>query len=169
MAKQFSEQLYRDFLGEIQNLFGKWRVAESTPFYDTGWTIHECRLTSHDLPDDEWVNVWVTARRRLREEKPMWPFDYEWYTDFETGTGRTSMGLAVQLGALVLSMQRFPWFLVEDRDAYLGENEPTEFRSEEAVLAHIGRVLAEHPERREWFRQRGMLDEHGSLLLPRQN
>jgi hypothetical protein len=166
MAEQFSEKPYREFIADIQNLFGKWSVTESTPFYDTGWIIHECRLESEGLPQDEWVGVWVSARRRLREEKPMWPFDYEWYTGFETGTGRTPLGLAVQLGALVLAMRKFPWVLVEDRDADIDDGEPTEFRSEEAVLAHLKRVLGRHPEGCEKLRRRGILDLNGSLLLP---
>ena len=46
MAEHFSEKPYREFIADIQNLFGKWSVTESTPFNDTGWTIHECRLES---------------------------------------------------------------------------------------------------------------------------
>lgn len=166
-AERFSEEHYRDFIAEAQGLFGSWRETESTPFSDTGWTIHECCLTSeNDVPNDEWVHVWVAAHRRVREEKPMWPFEYEWYINFETGSGRSLLGLAVQLGALILAMRGFPWFLVEDRDSGFDEDEPTQFRSEQAVLAHISRVLGEYPERIEWLRQRGLLDESGSLLLP---
>jgi hypothetical protein len=167
-AEQFSEKQHRDFIAEVQALFGSWRVTESTPFSNTGWTIHECCLSSEDgVADDEWVHVWVAAQRRVKGEKPMWPFEYEWYINFETGSGRSRLGLAVQLGTLVLAMRRLPWFLVEDRDCGFGEDEPTEFRSEEAILAHIRRVLGEYPERLEWLRQRGILDEKGSLVMPR--
>lgn len=166
-AEQFSETRHRGFIAEMQNLFGEWRVAESTPFSSPGWTIHECCITSEDdVPNDEWVHVWVAAHRRVKGEKPMWPFEYEWYINFETGSGRSVLGLAVQLGAVVLAMQRLPWFLVEDRDSFLGDGEPTEFRSHEAVLAHIRLVLTQNPERLDWLRQRGLLDQDGSLLVP---
>jgi hypothetical protein len=167
-AEKFSEKQHLNFIVKAQALFGSWTVSESTPFCDTGWTIHECCLTSeNDAPDDEWVRVWITARRRVEGEEPIRLFEYEWYIDFETSFGRSFLGLAVQLRALVLAMQMLPWFLVEDIDCSFGEAAPTEFRSEEAVLAHIRRVLAEHPEGLAWLGQRGLVDKHGSLLLPR--
>ena len=167
-AEPFSEKHYRAFIAELQGLFGRWMVTESAPFSETGWTIHECCLSSDNAvpDDDEWVNVWVAARRRVKGEKPMWPFEYEWFINFETSSGRSGLGMAVQLGALVLAMRRLPWFLVEDRDWFYGEGEPTEFRSEEAVVAHIRRVLGQSPERIEWLLQRGILDENGFLVLP---
>jgi len=168
MEQPFSEALYRDFIAEAQNLYGKWQVAEASPFHDAGWTIHECKLTSGDtLPNDEWVGVWVAACRHLRDEKPMWPFDYEWCTDFETGTGRTYLGLAVQLGALLLAMRNFPWSIVEDRDSGFEDDYPTLFRSEGAVLKHVARKLGQFPEACDWLQRRGVLDENGCLrLLP---
>ncbi len=166
MAEQFPEESYRQFLGEVQNLFGKWNVAESTPVYDTGWRIHGCRIKSQDLPFDESVSVFVDVSRRVKEVP--WNFDYEWYLSFETGAGRSALSLAVQLGAVLLAGQSFQFVLVADRDSCV-ENEPTEFRSREAVVEHIRRVLdGEFRESSVILQRKGIVSEDGYLLLPPQ-
>lgn len=81
-----------------------------------------------------------------RGDKRTWPFDYEWYLSLESSAGRTSLGIAVQLGAILLAMRKFDWIVFVDHDAWLGDNEPTEFRSRDAVVEHIKRVLVGHPQ-----------------------
>jgi hypothetical protein len=145
MKEPFSQDRYLAFLQEMQHLFGQWRVEESSAFAESGYGIHSCavRIGSTDWPVNERCSIWVDAKRHL---EGYWPFDYEWYLSLETSAGRTSFGIAVQLGAILLAMRKFDWTIFVDRDAWLGDNEPTEFRSKEAVVEHMKLVLAGHPE-----------------------
>ena len=73
----------------------------------------------------------------------------------------------VQLGALLLAAERFPWFVVVDRDSYIGESYPVEFRSKEALVEHIRRMLeVEHPEYLLILQQRGIIDDNCQFALP---
>src|SRR6266566_1868561 len=139
MPDKFAEEPYLRFLGDVQNLFGKWDVAGSTPIHDTGLSIHDCFIESENLPPGENVRVNVMASRR--HDAVRWNFDFEWYVSFETSAGRGAMSLAVQLGSLLLATQKFRWSVVVDRDSWIDENEPIEFRSKEALVEHIRRVI----------------------------
>jgi hypothetical protein len=63
MVDGFPEESYRRFLENVQNLYGKWNLVESTPVYDTGLTIHDCFIKSRNAPFDEYVSVNVRATR----------------------------------------------------------------------------------------------------------
>ena len=145
VKEPFSQERYLAFLNEMQHLFGQWHVEESGAFAETGYGIHSCvvRIGSDDRPVEERCSIWVGANRG---DKRTWPFDYEWYLSLETSAGRTSLGIAVQLGAILLAMRKFDWIVFVDRDAWLGDDEPTEFRSRDAVVEHMKRVLVGHHE-----------------------
>src|SRR5437762_770496 len=101
MPDKFAEEPYLRFLGDAQNLFGKWNIAESTPIHDTGLSIHDCFIASENLPRSENVRVNVTASRP--HDAVRWNFDYEWYISFETNAGRSPLSYAVQFGSLLLA------------------------------------------------------------------
>jgi hypothetical protein len=145
MKEPFSQEPYLAFLNEMQHLFGQWHVEESSAFAENGYGIHSCavRIGSDDWPVDERCSIWVNVNRG---DKRTWQFDYEWYLSLETSAGRTSLGTAVQLGAMLLAMRKFDWTVFVDHDAGLGDNEPTEFRSRDAVVEHMKRVLVGHPQ-----------------------
>jgi len=167
MADKFSEQSYRRFPGEVQNLFGKWDLVESwafrvNPRYEN---MHECWIESHDFPVGENVRVNVEATHYVKGVS-LGKFDYEWALHFETTVARSVLGLAVQLGSLLLAMESFKWFLVIDRDSSL-EHEPTEFRSKEAVYGHVRRLLEEDfPTSCVELKRRGILDLKQASLRP---
>lgn len=165
MAHGFQAAPYWDFLEQARTLFGCWSVAESTPIYGSGHTIHECFLKSETLNPDENVRVNVRTTRRVNDITT-WHFDYEWGISFETGAGRSALSLAVQLGLLSLAAQRFQWFLVIDRDTYLGEYQQTEFRSSEELARHLRLILGSFPDCCADLQKRGILDKQYSLLLP---
>lgn len=127
-------------------------------------TIHECWIRSKGLSSEESFRINVEACRRSKEV-PVWNFDYEWHLRFETGTGRSPLGLAVQLGAWLLAMRRFRFIQGLDRDSAI-KNEPTEFRSRDAAICHVRRLVEEKVEVAAELRRRKLLDENGFLLLP---
>ena len=145
MKEPFSEERYLAFLEEMRHLFGQWQIESSSGCERSGNDIHSCavRIGAEDWPIAAQCNIWVNAER---SPKSYWPFDYEWCVNLETSAGRTSLGMAVQLGAILLAMRKFEWTVFVDRDAWLGENEPTEFRSKEEVVEHMKRVLIGHPD-----------------------
>ena len=146
MKEPFSQERYLAFLEEMQHLFGQWRVEGSTELTESGYNnIHSCavRIGTEDLPIAGQCSIWIDASRG---PKNYWLFDYDWSLSLETSAGRTSLGLAVQLGAILLAMRKFEWTVFVDRDAWLGDTEPTEFRSKEAVVEHMKRVLNGHPQ-----------------------
>jgi hypothetical protein len=94
-----------------------------------------------------------------------WGFDYEWGLHFETGAGRSEFSLAVQLGSLLLAMESFGWLCVIDRDTCVPD-EPTEFRTKEAVCQHIKRLISgEFSGYSSDLKRRGILSEDGNLSL----
>jgi hypothetical protein len=163
MPNKFEQEPYLRFLDKIKNLYGQWQISEDSFNYDTHFPrIHDCFLTSDYLPSLEFVRVNVQASRR--HEAILWPFsDYEWYISFETSASRSVLGLAVQVGSLLLATQRFPWTVIVDRDSGVEEDEKTEFRSFDALLPHVRKIF--YPERRACLQGRGILNENGDLLL----
>ena len=167
VAQEFSEESYRQFLSDVQNLFGKWMLEEATPFnHDRRClTIHECWIKSENLPSDELFRVNFEASKHLKDVF-VWEFDYEWHLRLETGAGRSALGLAVQLGGWLLAAQSFRFTLALDRDSGL-ENEPTDFRTVEAAAEHVRRLLKEKPPQYTAdLRRCRIVSENGHLLLP---
>jgi hypothetical protein len=165
MSEKFSRESFQHFLAKARNLYGKWNLAEHAPFNeDTSYrTIQEYVIESENLPINDDFRVWVEASRMLSAE---WGFDFEWYLKFETSAGRSPLGLAVQLGSLLLAMRHFEWFVFVDEDTSIKE-EPTEFRSKEAAIQHIKRVMAEEFSLDfEDLKRQKILNEEGYLLLP---
>ncbi|SRR6266478_5245227 len=166
IAEKFANESYSGFLNDAQHLFGQWNVTGSAPTCDRGPRIDDCFITSEDLPPGE--NVRVNVMAKMRHESVKWNFDdYEWYLSLETSAGRSLLSLAVQLGSLLLATQKFRWTVVVDRDSWLGEPGPVEFRSKEALVEHIRRVLKiEYPECLAVLQERGVIDGNGDLVLP---
>jgi hypothetical protein len=167
VAEKFSEESYRRFLSNVQNLFGIWTLEEAVPFNDdpSYLTIHECWISSEGLAADERFRVNFEASKHLKDVF-MWGFDYEWHLRLETSAGRSPLGLAVQLGGWLLATQHFRFTLALDRDSGLG-NEPTDFRTIEAAAEHVRRLLKEKPlEYTANLMQRRIMSENGNLLLP---
>jgi len=168
VAEKFSEDSYRWFLSNVQNLFGIWTLEEAVPFNDDPryLTIHECWIRSEGLPPRESFRVNIEASKHLKDVF-VWEFDYEWHLRLETGAGRSALGLAVQLGGWLLATQHFRFTLALDRDSGLG-NEPTDFRTLEAAAEHVRRLLKEKPlEYTANLTQRRIMSESGNLLLPK--
>jgi len=117
--EKFSESCYRRFLDSVQNLFGKWNLLKSVPFNEeTGHLrIHECWIMAPEDSND-WFRINVQAERRLKDVF-VWPFDYEWQLSLETSTGRSILGLGVQIGEWLLAMQSFRFVVAIDRDSGL--------------------------------------------------
>lgn len=165
MSEKFSRESYQRFLANVQNLYGMWALMEIVPIEDReGGRIHDCSIESDSKVSGEDVGVSITVDRMTPDV--LWGFEFEWQLSFRTGNGRSSLSLAVQLGALLLATQSFRWFLVIDRDSCL-KNEAIQFRSKEEVADHIQRVFAEaFPECGADLKGRGVLDEKGYLILP---
>lgn len=169
MAKQFSKEPYECFLVKARNLYGKWKLVDDVPLdVNSERTLHECTIESEGSPAGEHFRVWVRAQKMTADV--LWGFDYEWGLHFETSAGRSMTGLVVQLGALLCAMQSFEWFIVIDHDTCIKDepNEPTEFRSKEAVAEHIKRMLEKEFKCSADLIKRGILDQKGYLLLPSQ-
>lgn len=168
MTEKFSEESYRQFLGRAQNLFGKWAVEETVAINDDPryLTIHECWIKSRNVPDEDRFRINVEANKHLKDVF-MWHYDYEWHLSLETSTGRSWLGLGVQLGVWLLAMRSLPFNLAVDRDSSL-KNEPTEFWTMEAAAEHIKRCCEEDPpELAAELKRRGILSKSGFLLLPK--
>jgi hypothetical protein len=167
MKEKFSETYYREFLRQVQNIYGTWTLEGNGPsdVQSQHLYIHECWIVSEPWSQGEDVRVNIMADKRLKGAVE-WGFEYEWCLSLETNTGRSAVSLAVQLGGLLLAMRTFDWFVVIDHDTCI-KDEPTEFRSKEAVAQHINRVI-EH----EFtgylcdLKKRGILDENGCFVLP---
>lgn len=167
--EKFSEKSYRNFLRELQSLFGKWELVEDVAFdYDLRYsTIHACWINSSDemLPENSF-RVYVKAER-MSPDIP-WDFEFDWAVHLETSAGRSMLGFAVQFGALLLAMDHFNFLCVVDHDTSL-KSEPAEFKTNQAVREHIKRVFEWFP--REYLidlKRRGIIDENGYLTLPKQ-
>jgi hypothetical protein len=166
IAEKFAKESYQNFLDDARRLFGEWNLAGSNPVRGPWASIDDCFFVSDNLPPGE--NVRVNVMANVRHEAVKWNFDdYEWYLSFETSAGRSPRSLAVQLGSLLLAAQRFGWNAVVDRDSWLGEPGPVEFRSKEALVEHIRRVLKiEYAEYLGVLQQRGIINDNGDLILP---
>ena len=166
MSEKFSEESYREFLRDAQSLFGIWDLEETVacnndPSY---LTIHECWIKSRGVPDEDAFRVNVRADKHLKDVF-VWPFEYEWQLSLETSAGRSYLGLAVQFGAWLTAMNRFRSTHAFDHDTCL-KNEPTEFRTTEALSHHVRRLLSEEFEALECLKQREVVNSDGFLLLP---
>jgi hypothetical protein len=75
------------------------------------------------------------------------------------------LGLSIQLGGLLLAMESFDSLCVVDEDSVL-KDEPTEFRTKEAVINHIRRVLAEDFKCLGVLQEKGIVDKEGNFVLP---
>jgi hypothetical protein len=162
MPDPYEEEPYRRFLGDVQNLFGTWKITGSK-FFSTGPTIHDCFIGSEDLPPGENVRVNVSASRR--HEAIIWGFDHQWYISFETSAGRAPLSYAVQFGALLLAARKFRWNVAVDRDTYIEAKEPQEFRTLESLIAHVRRVLGRMQYCAD-LQQQGVLNENYEPVLP---
>ncbi len=160
MPDPYEEERYRRFLGDVQNLFGCWKITESK-FFGTGPTIHDCFVRS-EAPGE---NVRVNLSASRRHEAIIWGFDHQWYISFETSAGRTPVSYAVQFGALLLAARKFRWHVAVDRDTYIDANEPQEFRTNESLIAHVRRVLGRMQYCAD-LQQQGVLNENYEPVLP---
>ena len=168
IPENFAIESYRNLLDDARHLFGEWNVTGSNPTCTARPSIDDCFIISENLPPGENVRVNVMASKRHDTVK--WNFDdYEWYLSFETSAGRSVLSIAVQIGSLLLATRRFRWTVVVDRDSYLGESYPVEFRSKEALLDHIRRLLkVEYPEYLATLQQRGLFNGNGDFIQPNQ-
>ena len=167
VLEKFSEESYRRFLAEAENLFGNWKLEETTAFIQNPrkLTVHECWIKSEERPANESFRVNLEVSRHLKDV-PAWDFDYEWHLRIETGAGRSPLGIAVQFGIWLLAMRRFRFNIALDRDSGL-ENEAAEFRSVDAAVEHVHRFLKQNPlEWRADLKRCGIVDDRGYLLLP---
>lgn len=166
ITENISEESYRGFLRAVCNLFGKWELEESLQYSDDSSrsSIHECWIYASGVSDDDWFRINIQADRKNRETNN-WPFEFEWSLSFETSAGRSSLGLAVQFGAWLMAMHRFRYINALDHDTCL-KDEPTEFRTTEALKLHILRLLTEEFHVLEDLRRRRIVNSDGFLLLP---
>ena len=167
VTEPFRQEPYDAFLNKARQLYGDWNLEEAVPFNDStqNLTIHECWVQSKGEADpSRFFRVNIEASRHLKDV-PVWPFEYKWHLRLETSAGRTPLGLGVQLGAWLLAMNHFRFSLAFDHDSYL-KDEPTEFRSIEAVLEHIRRAIHEESKCSAELVQLGILDDRGRLKIP---
>ncbi len=166
MSENFLEGPYRQFLHNIQGLYGTWYLEELGPLNNDPdcLTIHEGWICSGDEPPHDRFRINIEACRRLQNVL-IWDFEYGWHLRLETSTGRSAVGFSVQLGAWLLAMRTFRFNVAIDRDSSL-MNEPTEFRSFGAATEHAKRLIRDKPA--EWFSnlKNPILDGDGYLLLP---
>ncbi len=165
-AEPISAEAYKGFLCEVQRLFGTWSLSESQYFHDDhqSETMHECWFESAGSNPDESVRVYIRLSKYLKNLSN-WGLEYERAIDFETGAGRTSLSLAVQLGALLMAMQHFKYLHVIDIDTAI-DGEPMNFPSIETAVKHLRLILTkEFAGAFADLKDRGIADEQGNLIL----
>lgn len=166
MAEKFSEDSYREFLRDARSLYGTWDLEETTACNSEPGkvTIHECWIKACNVPREDWFRINVAASRRVKEIF-VWPFEYEWCLSLETSVGRSPVGLAVQFGTWLMAMHRFPFIHAFDHDTCL-KDEPTEFRTTEALSQHIRRLLKEEFDILGDLQRVKAVNSDGFLVLP---
>ena len=145
----FPEQAYGAFVASSLRLLGNWTSSESYGFnLRSVGKLHEYRITNAlaeglwDIEND--VSVWVSLHRNRQElcDPPLREFQY--LVSVETGAGRSSLSMLIQLLVPLTAFDYFGDVLVEDVQEDDPENAVVYARREE-YLRHVIRLC------RKWY------------------